>query len=324
MAGELPAVALIYGDEALLVRREVEALVEAAVDPALRSLNLAEYRAAEAEGALSVARTQPMMARRRAVVVRELERAPVALLDALLDYVKHPNPSTVLVLTGAKLPPAAGGVDRGRRLANAVKKLEAGLVKRLRAGDVRPETFAAEHARAAGCELDPRAARLLVELVGTDLGTLAGELDKAIAWLGGEGRIDAEVVATVSSAVAEAEIWDLTNALAGGDADASLAALFRLLEEGGAGEAHRLLGLVTWQVRQLLVLQSAMRSRGPLPDSWKRVPRRHREASERALRARPLAPARVLGALARANRAFNRSRAGARRVLEGLVLELTA
>ncbi len=322
-AGELSPVYLFLGDEALLVARAEQALVARALPEGTNGFNHATYVAGDPRDALGLARSQPMMVRRRVIVSRELESADTALLDDILRYLEAPNPVTVLVLVGAKLPPASKGSNPGRRLSNAVKKI--GVVEQHKARDQDPYAFARSQAEAGGCALDRGAARLLIELVGKDLSRLSCEIDKLVAYCGGEGTIGPDAVAAVCSLVAEAVVWELTDAIVARDPDRALAACHRMLDGGGAsGSSHRLLAMVAWQVRQMLELQSALRSRGPLPASWRRVPARKREAAERQLRRRLLDPARTLESLARANRELNRSRAGDQRVFEALVLRLTA
>ncbi|MEC7949465.1 MAG: DNA polymerase III subunit delta [Myxococcota bacterium] len=322
-ANDVP-VHLIVGDAGLLVSETEAALVSAALDGRAAGFNLATFDAAEgAPGALSLARTPPMMAARRVIVIRGMQRAPVALLDALLAYVDNPSPTTMLVLSGEKTPAAVGGRDRGKVLANRIAKQ--GGLQRLRARDQRPVPFAQARARAAGCELDASAARMLVELVGADLGQIRLELDKAIAYAGGSGRIDMSTIEATSSVVAEAVQWDLTDAIVARDADKGLAVTYRMLEDARtSGGAHRLLGLVNWQVRELLLLQDALR-RGERPSGkWARVPSAKLQAARRNLERYPLDPAVTLGALREANRQLNRARAGGQRVFESLVMQLTA
>ncbi len=324
MSDDDAPIRMLLGDEALLVSEAEEATVRAALGGPGSAFNLATYQAGEgAAGALSLARTPPMMSKRRVVVIRELERAGVALLDDLLAYAENPSPTTLLVLVGSKTPPAAGGRDRGKVLANLVQKR--GGLSRFRSRDQRPEAFATERARAAGCDLDRDAARLLVELVGADLGQLRMELDKAIAFVGGGGRIDRAVVEATASVVAEAVQWDLTDAIVARDPDRGLAATYRMLEDAGAssGGAHRLLALVSWQMRELLTLQESVLRGTPVPAKWARMNHRKLDAARRNLKARPLRPDVVLGALTRANRRLNASRAGGQRIFEALVMELT-
>lgn len=313
-----PPVLLLYGDEALRVREAEQAAVQQALDGDSSGFNLATCQAEEPGAILELARTAPMMAARRVIVVRDLEKAAVDFQDALLDYVDRPCPSTVLVLTGRKLPEARGGVNRGVRLRNRVAKV--GRVERFQASKEDPIAFAEQRARALGCRLGRGAAELLVELAGRDLGRLAMELDKASSWLGGEGLIDVAVVEQTCSVVGEAEIWALTAALVERDPDAALAATHRLLSDGAA--AHYLLAMVSWQFRQLLVLQDCQR-RGIDPKAaGLRMRWDTRKQAERSLRARPLSEAELMGRLARANRMLNWSRAGDARVFEGIVLEL--
>ena len=322
---ELFDVHVVLGDEDLLVRQAVEGIIHAAFEGKGPGFNLAQFEAGGgANAALDLARTQPMMARRRVVVVREMEKAPVELLDALMSYVEKPNPSTVLILTGQKTPEAAGGKDRGRRLVNLVQKT--GKVGRFRAKDQRPVPFAQQLAQEAGCPIDRRAAELLVELVGADLGRLKSELDKAIAYVGGAAPIEISTIEAVTCVVGEAVIWDLTDAILARDTDRALAATHRMLEESGPGEraSYRLLGMVAWQMRQLLLLQDSLRLGAAAPPSWSRMPAFKLQAAQRRLRSRPLSATGTMGALARASRDFNRSRAGDQRVFEGLVLSLVA
>lgn len=318
MSEAMPAIVLIYGDEDLRVREAEQQVVQAALDGDGSGFNLATFLAAEADSALDLARTAPMMARRRVVVVREFERAPAALQEALLAYAEKPCPSTVLVLSGRKLPEASGGQNRGVRLKNRVEKI--GRVVRFEAAKEDPLAFAEERARALGVRLERSAAELLVELAGRNLGRLATELDKAASYVGGEGVIDQAVVEQTCSVVGEAEVWALTGALAARNPDAALAACHRLLNDGAA--PHYLLSMVSWQFRQLLVLQDCLRRRVDPRTAGLRMRWSAQQDAERALRARPLDEADLMTRIARANRMLNRSRAGDQRVFEGLVLEL--
>lgn len=317
----LPPIAIFVGDEPLRVQEAEQALVQQALGP-MGGFNLAVLMAGEGEivgRVMDLVRTVPMMSRYRVVVVREIEKATVALLDALMAYAEKPVPSTVLVLVGQKLPEAVKGVNRGTRLQNLVKKV--GRVERFKAEEQDPIGFAVDRARRLGCHLDPEAARLLVELSGRDLGRLAGEVEKAASWVGGEGRIDAAVIEQTASVVAEAEVWALTGALVRRDADAALATTHRLLEEGQA--SHRLMAMVTWQIRNLLTLQDCLHRGIPPKDAGLKMRWSDQQDAERSLRLRPLPVAATLATLARANRAFNRSRAGDRRIFERLILELS-
>lgn len=315
MAAPDPAkpVLLFTGDEALLIQRAEDDVISRALPEGRNGFNFSAHSAGDGGGdsAISLARTVPMMSRRRVVVLRDIDKADAALVDNIMAYLDAPAQSSLLVLSGPKLT--------ATRLRNKVKKL--GEVHKFSSRDVRPDAFIQEHVRSARCTISGQAARLLQELVGADLGRLQGELDKLINFAGGPGKnIDVDAVEAVCSVVAEAVIWDLTDALLARNVDRALASAHRLLEEGEA--SHRLLSIVTWQFRQLLELQDALQRGGGLPGRWSRMPSRKLRAAQSRLQQRPLRPDVVLGALSEANHAFNRSRAGDRRVFEGLILRL--
>jgi DNA polymerase-3 subunit delta len=306
-----------------LVRQAEDRTIAATFEGESPGFNLAVFSADGADAALDQARTQPMLARRRAVVIRDMEKASVGLLDALLAYAENPNPSTVLILSGSKLPGPVGGIDRGRRLFNRVKS--SGSAERFRSRDQRPAQFVEHRVRELGVSLDHGAASLLVQLVGSDLGLLSNEVDKLVNHIGGSGRIQRSHIEEVCSLVAEAVVWELTDAIVSRDPDRGLCAAYRMLDHsgGGAGATHRLLALITWQVRQLLRLQASLRSGEEMPAEWRRVPRQKLAMAQRQLKAKPLDPALILGAISDANHQLNRSRAGGQRVFEALVLRLT-
>jgi len=69
-------VVVMLGDEAALVDDAVAELRSQAVPGAAAAFNAAVFRAGDGvEGALSLAKTQPMMSRYRFIDVRELENA---------------------------------------------------------------------------------------------------------------------------------------------------------------------------------------------------------------------------------------------------------
>ena len=323
-AQSCPSLFIFIGDESFRVREAEEAAVTRALEGESPGFNLSRFGADAADGALDQARTQPMLARRKVVVIRQMEKATVALLDALMDYAERPNPSTVLILCGAKLPGPVGGVDRGRRLFNRFKA--GGVAQRFRSRDQKPAVFVEELCQELGAPMAYGCASLLVQMVGTDLGQLRNEVLKLVNYVGGRGAVERADIEAVCSLVAEAVVWELTDAIVQRDPDRGLCAAYRMLEVSGGGSqaTHRLLALITWQVRQLLKLQSSIRSGGELPSDWQRVPRRKLETARRMLRERPMDPARILSAISDANHQLNRSRAGSQRVFEGLVLQLTA
>jgi DNA polymerase-3 subunit delta len=182
---------LLYGDEDVLKDEAVRALVDAAVDPAARDFNLDSRYAADldAEAFHALVNTPPMLAARRAVVLRGVEqlgKRKSGLRNELVRYLGGPNPTTVLALVvGAGEEPDAE-LARGAT-AVALAPLAPERVPR----------WVSHHAASLGLTLAPDAVGLLVEAVGNDLGALARELDKLAAFAGDRAATAADVSALV-------------------------------------------------------------------------------------------------------------------------------
>lgn len=319
LANPAPVYVLV-GSELLLVRQAEDALREAVASGPTAAFNHAVFTAGE-EGALNfrdVASTAPMMAARRLVVIRQVQDANAALLESILGYVQSPSPTTVLALVGEKMPAASGGVDRGVRIVNAVKKT--GIVLKLDGDGIDPAAFAMARAKERGARIDRDAAALLAEFVGGELALVVADVDKCADYVGADGLITKAVVEEVCASTAEADVWALTDALVSRDLDRGLATLHHLLEDGEA--PHRLLASVAWQLRQVLALQDALRRGMSEREANVRMPPQKLRALKELVQKRPVSPSAVLEELAAVNRAMNSSRAGDRRVFEAFVLRL--
>ncbi len=314
---------VITGDASILVDRALNDLVawgrERCGPPAF-NLSTAHGSDPAAVQAIATARTLPMMAPLRVVVVREIDQAEDAFFAALVGYLEEPCPSTLLVVAGAGFPKVRkGGSNWATRVANAVKRH--GVQQKFSSEDVSPVAFAREHASSVGATLGPVEARLLVDLVGRDLGLLAREVEK-IALYVGASPIDVDAVHAACTQLAEAEVWALTSAIVARDPASAMTSLQRLLDGGDA--PHRLLGLVVWQLRQVLQIIELARAGRSERDIREAVRGVRSEVVAKAVANAQKTPgsAAVLETLARANRSMNSHRAGDRRVLEALVLEL--
>lgn len=326
LQGERPApVYVLVGDAAPLLERARAAVVEAALPRiGLPAFNHGVYRAHEASGtdAFNAARTLPMMADLRLVELRGLQDGDDRLFAALVDYCGDPCTSAVLVASGSRFPKVEkGGRNWAAKVRNAAKK--GGLYASFQARDARPIPFARERAAELGKRLGHREAELLVDIAGTDLGRIDQELTKLALYIGDRDAIERADVIEACSQLAEAVIWDLTAGLATADPAKALGALHRL--QKGGDDPRKLLGMISWQMRELLRLSDLVQ-RGA-SDSAIRKEVRVRGDVLRAVRPRMAAgrfpPAHVLlERLTRSNRDMNSHRAGADRIVERLVLSL--
>jgi DNA polymerase-3 subunit delta len=251
-AGRTPPVVLLHGAEPVLLEDAVAAVSRALFpDPGAAALSreVLDAKEAGAETIVRSALTLPFLGGRRLVIVRGVDALAAKPGEPLAAYAGAPNPSTVLLLlAGAELAP-------GHWLIRAVPA--AAVVALPRPTGRALVGWLRTRAVSEGYELGEDAAALLVELVGEDLTTLAGEVGKA-ALAGGPDnrRVTAREVRAVVGAHRLGHIFDLTRAVAERDLGGAQGVLGALLAAGE--EPLAVLGMLArearsvWQAREWL------------------------------------------------------------------------
>jgi DNA polymerase-3 subunit delta len=294
-SGELRPVYLHVGEEPYLERRVLTALKQAALAGAVPGLNDEHLQAGEVpvERVLSAARTLPMMAKRRLVVVRGLERWEPRdgqdgdgkdrepPLDRLLEYAKAPSPSTVLLLVG-------GGLDKRRRLVAQARTLGF-LVSCEPLDRASLPAFIQNEARERHAQLAPEVAELIAELAGPDLSQVADAVDRLSLFVGANGEITEEAVAECVVRLRPSTVWELVGAVGRRDLGAALAALDQVYDPADRG--LRLLGVLAWSMRQLVRFDAAQRAGATLNEAAARAGAPPFKARELAAQLKGLDPA---------------------------------
>jgi DNA polymerase-3 subunit delta len=271
--GELRPVYLVVGEEALLAGSVLSALKAAGTRGGIAGLNEDQFQAGEADvdKVLAAARTLPMMAKRRFVLVRGLERWERKAegsggrpdgkvpdrepLDKLVEYSKEPSTSTLLVLYGA-------GLDKRRKLYTQAKADGFLVVCEPLARADLPRWIERRVAE-RGCKIASSVADLLAELTGPELSPVADAVERLCLYVGDGGEIVEDAVATCIVRVRSASVWELVSAVGRRDAGAALSALADVYDPQDRG--LRLLGVLAWSTRQLLRFDAALRQ-GASPD----------------------------------------------------------
>ncbi|GBD12869.1 hypothetical protein HRbin24_00885 [bacterium HR24] len=178
--------------------------------------------------------------------------------------------------------------------------------------------------RRLGLRLSERAARLLLQLLGSDLWALAAELDKLAAYAGGEVVREADVRLLVTPA-REASVFDLTAAVSEGRHRDALRLLRDLLAQGE--EPLGLLALLHRQYRRLLVARYVSERGGNEQEAARELALPPWAARRALVQARRLPLPRLRAAyrlLVEADAAIKRGRLAPEVALETLVYDLAA
>lgn len=245
---ELPPVLVVHGDAQLVADALALATSSLFPDPGLAALGREVLDADEATGAdiVRTAMTLPLMTAARLVAVRRARNLDPA--PALADYLRTPNPTTVLLLLSEETLEAhrEGGRERKRHwLLDAVPRPSVVTAPARQEGALRE--WLRQRAKHEGLEVSEAAARLLVEWVGDDTAALLAETRKAaLSGTGAPGTVGEKDVAAVVGEHRLADIFDLSGAVARHEPGAALRALDRLLSQE---EPMRLLTQLTAEVR---------------------------------------------------------------------------
>jgi DNA polymerase-3 subunit delta len=263
-SGKLRPVYLVLGEEVHLLSEVVRALKQAALAGAVPGLNEDSREASETsvDAVLSAARTLPMMAKRRFVLVKSLERwepkdtsegrkdsKSKDPFERLLDYAKEPSPTTTLVLTGA-------GVDKRRKLVTTARS-EGWLVSCDPLKREELPLFILDRAKERGNRMGHGVADLVAELAGPDLSPVADAVERLCLYVGPGAEITEDAVAECVVRVRPATVWELVGAVGRRDAGAALSALERVYDPADRG--LRLVGVLAWAARPRGKLESAVR-----------------------------------------------------------------
>lgn len=173
-SGTFAPVYLLMGEEPYYPDKACEAIVENALQDFERDFNQTVFYGLDTDAmtVASEARSYPMMADRRLVVVREAQS--MKTLEDLATYCEEPLDSTVLVilLHGAR-------VDKRKALYKNVMK-NGVVMDSATLRDYEIDRWISMFYREKGLSIAPDAAQLLGESAGTDLGKIAVETEKML------------------------------------------------------------------------------------------------------------------------------------------------
>ena len=317
--GSLDLVYVLVGTERLLIERVVDAVRKAVDSMGAPGFNVEVFdgKGLDAARVISAARTLPMMADTRLVLVRHVDAMTPTEQTHLAEYLNDPSESTCLVATATKL-------DGRAKLAKAAKKKGVLIdAKPLRGRElrefIRAEATAREH------NIAPQAIEALLDAVGDDLAAIDDAMERLSLFVGAGQRIDAEAVMMCVTRIRVESIWSLVDAIGLKDRRKGIAAAQSLLDD--REPPLRLLAMVARQLRIVARMREAL-SEGLRPqDAAKRAgapPFKASDLTESARRFTADSLGRAFTLIAETDRALKGSKRPPDVILQDAVLELCA
>ena len=228
------------------------------VDEGLQAFNVQSFYANEATNTpardqligslLSNARTLPMMAARRVIVVHEADRllAPRRAKDEdqqeldlprkgkrgttpaeeLEAYVENPEPMTTLVFV-------SGPLDANRRIVKLLRKHADAVDCGTLASPREAAIWIQKRLEKDELTIEPKALSLLLETTGLSLGRIRAEIEKLVLYASGESGITAQHVRDLVIPQAESEgVFALIEAVHNSNAPRALREVSALIDGG--------------------------------------------------------------------------------------------
>jgi DNA polymerase-3 subunit delta len=240
--GEPRPIYVLHGDEDFLKRQVTAALRERNLGADADAMGLSTYEGDKAEFSTirSELETLPFLSPRRLIIIEKADPFVTKHRAALEKYVANPSATGVLVLDVTSWPATT-------KLAKALAG-DATITCKAPSAHKLPD-WCIQRAAAHGKQLTAQAARVLVDLVGPEMGLLDQELAKLAIYVGDAKRIDPDDVDKLVGHSRGENMWKIFDAIAAANPAEALTILDRLLDQGE--EPLRILGAFSMQLRRL-------------------------------------------------------------------------
>ena len=247
-----------FGEEPFLIEELEALLVEQALAPHERDFNLDVLYGAErdAQAALALCAGYPVMAERRLVMIRDFEKLKDNRLFA--SYAERPNPQAVVVLSCRQKPNLTTQPYRALKKHAAWAQFKQPYANQM-AG------WITKRVRAQGFKIEPQAASMLADHVGTSLQTAAAEIEKLITYVGNRTALTADDVLRASGQTREVNVFELQRAIGEGRHSDALRVADQMLQQASnpRGEALMVVSVLSSYFTKLWKLTTCQAERVP-------------------------------------------------------------
>ena len=308
---------LLLGPEVYLRRAAAQTITEAALSRTLlREFNESSFSLLSdaVQSALAAAEQLPMMSDMRVVRIRDFARLREADEDTLIRYLNNPSPTTVMIFI-------ADDLDK-RKKSSKVLLDTCAVVEFAPLKDAEAKAWAKSRLKELKVSADDQVLSEVIRLVGTDVQTLANELEKLASAAAGTSRITLDNVDELIGRSRELSNFELADHLMAGNRKKALETLHRLLEDGA--EPVMLVGLIAGNYHRL-ALGKHLLARGGREEVFRNIalPPFKRDSYISTLQSSTAAKiARGIQLIAAVDLAIKTSQATPRLQLELLVCEL--
>lgn len=171
--GNIKPIYFLMGEEPYYIDKISDYIEKTVLDEAEKGFNqqVMYGRDATIEDIVASAKRYPMMAERQVLIVKEAQDLS-RTIEKLVSYAQNPQPTTILVINYKYKK-----LDKRKKLNKAIAK--SGLIfESKKLYDNQVSDWIRRVLSGKKYQIEPKAAHMLVEFLGTDLSKIANELDK--------------------------------------------------------------------------------------------------------------------------------------------------
>lgn len=325
--GEIAPVYLLFGEETYLRDAAAKFIADKALtDSSLREFNETFFSLADSkiDYAISSAEQMPMISSRRVVRITELYVSATGKKDTLKEedetvlsrYLSRPVETSVVIFVGDE-------IDKRRKISKLLLENTV-AVEFAPLSDNDLISWAKGKLKEQNAEIEDRALRYLIGLVGNNLRKLTVEIEKLAVAALPDSLITFELVEQLVPNTRELSNFELTDHLLAKNRTRALQVLHKILDDGA--EPLMLLGLIANNFHRLFLAKELMRNgveRTEVARTMRLPFSKQEEFLATARRADTEKLAWSLKRIANADLAIKTSQATPRLQIEMLVCELT-
>jgi DNA polymerase III subunit delta len=262
--GTIEPVYFLFGPEAYLRDQAVQAITgEALRDTLLREFNDSSFRlnVGDVRAAIAVAEQLPMMSSRRVVRIKDFAKLSEADEELLLKYIDRPVESTVVIFV-------ADEIDKRKKLVKTLMQRAAFEFQPLKSNEL--AAWIKSYLKELRVEIEPQALQRVVEVMASNLHTVANELNKLAAAALPSNRITMDLVEALATRSREHQNYELTDQLLARNGKAALRTLKDLLDDGV--QPVMLIGLIAGTYRRMTLAKELQNQSAPPREIFSQVP----------------------------------------------------
>ena len=262
--GKIEPVYFLLGPESYLRDQAARAIADEALrETLLREFNDSTFslKTGDARDAIAAAEQLPMMSPRRVVQLRDFAKLNEVSEEILLAYINRPVETSVVIFS-------TDDIDKRKKFT---KKLMSGAAFEFAPlNNAELSAWARSHLAELKADAAPAVLSRIVELVGSNVRTLANELNKLATAALPSANITLDLVEELVGRSRELMNWELTDHMLSRNRARAVKTLQHLLDDGAP--PVMLIGLIASTYRRLALAHALLSKGAPPKEIFRQVP----------------------------------------------------